>query len=136
MNLLSDVWISFLKMPLWVKIWVFLILIPVNFASLLFLDNPNAGLIAFLATIGILLNIIPLWIYRGFTDVMAIPHVLFWVPLCIILVFHLFIYDATMHSAYRYFLLVLLFTNLISLVFDIQDVIKWFRNRSNNASSE
>ena len=136
MNFLTDVCISFLKMPLWVKIWVFLILIPVNFVSLLFLDNPNAGLIAFLATIGILLNIIPLWIYRGFTDAMAIPHVLFWVPLCIILVFHLFIYDATMLSAYRNFLLVLLFTNLISLVFDIQDVIKWFRNRSNNASSE
>lgn len=132
MNFIADVWNSFLKLPLWVRVWTFLILVPVNFASLLFLDHPNSSLIIFLAVVGIVLNIIPLCIYRGFTDAMAISHVIFWIPLVVLLIMQLFFSEAVLTDHYRYFLILLLSINLISLVFDIPDTIKLIKNRNNH----
>jgi len=116
-------------MPLWVRIWTFLILVPINFASLFFISEPKAILIASIAIAGIAFNAIPLWFERGFSTTMAIPHVIFWVPLVFILSIFLISSSAELSNGYRYFLITLLLCNIFSLVFDIPDAFKWFRDR-------
>jgi hypothetical protein len=129
MSLLSDIWKSYLELPTWVKVWVFLILVPVNIASIWFMGNPGANLVASLAVSGMLFNLIPIWFDRGFSSAMAIPHVIFWVPLTIILVYYLMISEALLTDNYRFFLIILMMCNLISLAFDIPDLFKWLRDR-------
>jgi len=129
MRFFKDLWLSFLSMPLWVRIWIFLFLIPINFASIVFIGNPYSLLIFILASMGIVFNLIPMIIYRGFTDAMAISHVLLWIPLSIILFYLLFSSDNTLNQSYRIYLLILFVTNIFSLVFDIPDSIKWLKQR-------
>jgi hypothetical protein len=129
MNLLSDIWQSYLGLPTWVKIWVFLILVPVNIASIWFMGNPGSSLVVSFAIAGLLFNAIPIWFDRGFSSAMAIPHVIFWIPLTIILVNYLMISEVVLTDNYRYFLIILMVCNLISLSFDIPDLFKWLRAR-------
>jgi hypothetical protein len=129
MNLLSDIWQSYLGLPTWVKIWVFLILVPVNIASIWFMGNPGSSLVVSFAIAGLLFNAIPIWFDRGFSSSMAIPHVIFWIPLTIILVNYLMISEVVLTDNYRYFLIILMVCNLISLSFDIPDLLKWLRAR-------
>ncbi len=133
MTFFSDIWQSFLALPMWVRIWTFLILVPINVASIWFIGQPGSVLIASIAIAGIAFNAIPLWFERGFTNTMAIPHVIFWVPLVIILIAYLTgsktILGEELYEEYRYFLVALLICNIISLAFDIPDAITWFRNR-------
>jgi len=129
MNMLSDIWKSYLGLLTWVKIWVFLILVPVNIASIWFVGNPGSSIIVNFAIAGLLFNAIPLWFDRGFSSAMAIPHVIFWTPLIIILVYYLMISEVFLTDHYRYFLIILMVCNLISLSFDIPDLFKWFRDR-------
>lgn len=129
MAFFSDIWNSFLEMPLWVRIWTFLILVPINFFSLWFIQQPGALLIACIAIAGIAFNAIPLFLERGFSSTMAIPHVIFWIPLVIILITYLTNSEKVMSDNYRYFLICLLICNVISLAFDIPDVFKWIKDR-------
>jgi hypothetical protein len=76
-----------------------------------------------------LFNAIPIWFDRGFSSAMAIPHVIFWAPLTIILVYYLMISEVFLMDNYRYFLITLLVCNLFSLFFDIPDSFKWLRDR-------
>jgi len=129
MTFISDVWKSFLAMPLWVKVWVFLILVPVNVASLWFIGHPGSVLIASLAIAGMAFNAIPIWFDRGFTTTMAIPHVIFWVPLVAVLIYYLLVSPTVLSDSYRYYLIALLVCDVFSLVFDIPDTFKWFKAR-------
>lgn len=129
MTLFSDIWKSFLELPMWVRIWTFLILIPVNFSSVWFIGENGSVLIASTAIAGIAFNAIPLWFERGFSHTMAIPHVVFWVPLIIILIVYLTSSESLLSIEYQYFLVGLLICNLISLAFDIPDAYKWLRKR-------
>mgnify|MGYP003646518228 CR=1 FL=1 len=129
MNFLTDIWKSYLELPTWVKIWVFLILVPVNIASIWFIGNPGSSLVVSFAIAGMLFNAIPIWFDRGFSSAMAIPHVIFWAPLTIILVYYLMISEVFLMDNYRYFLITLLVCNLFSLFFDIPDSFKWLRDR-------
>lgn len=128
-HFIADLWVSFYELPLWVRVWTFIILAPVNLASIFFLDNPCATLIAILAVSGILLNMIPMFIYRGFTDAMTISHVVLWIPLVAILLFELFIFDSILSAEHFTFLLLLLICDVISLAFDIPDFILFLRNK-------
>tara|TARA_R110000850_G_scaffold33332_5_gene90849 strand:+ start:433 stop:834 length:402 start_codon:yes stop_codon:yes gene_type:complete len=129
MNFFTDIWKSYLGLPTWVKIWVFLILVPVNIASIWFIGNPGSSLVVSFAIAGMLFNAIPIWFDRGFSSAMAIPHVIFWAPLTIILVYYLMISEVFLMDNYRYFLITLLVCNLFSLFFDIPDSFKWLRDR-------
>jgi len=121
-----DLWLSFLALPLWVKVWMFLILIPVNVASLFFLRKPTAIWIAILANLGLVLNT-PVLVYeRGFTKALAIPHL---VPWTILVLWILFARPAAT-AFYDSYLTVLLVVNFISLLFDYPDAWAWFRARS------
>jgi len=80
-------------------------------------------LIAFLANIGMLLNI-PVMIYdRGVSKLMSIPHLIPWTALVLIILFNR--PEAT--GLYDTFLSALLIINIISLVFDYVDSMKWIK---------
>jgi len=122
-NIFLDIWRSFHALPVWVQIWVALMLVPVNMASLVFINQPLGFWIAFLAIIAMMLNL-PAMIYdRGFSKLMAFPHLLPWTILVGILLFAR--PEAT--GAYSTYLWVLLCTNTISLAFDYPDALKWIK---------
>lgn len=121
-NIIAEIWRSFRAMPVWVQIWVVGILVPVNMASLFFMDQSMGLWIAFLANIAMMLNL-PVMLYdRGFSKMMALPHLIPWTILVGILLFTR--PEAT--GFYDIYLWVLLGTNTISLLFDYPDALKWF----------
>ncbi len=108
------------------QIWVALILVPVNVASLLFVTRPGGLLIAALAVGGMLPNIAIMFAERGLSKLMALPHVLIWTPLVIIIA--LTMSDCMgCERGYVNFLLLLLITDLVSLAFDFPDLWKWWK---------
>jgi len=124
MEFLKAIWGSFNALPLWVKLWMILILVPINLATILFTGQAFGKIIASLAVLGMGFNIIPLIAERGFGKAMAIPHVILWVPLVIIILLKA-LPIAT--GGYLIFLITLLIINIISLLFDIPDSIKWLK---------
>lgn len=122
-NIVLDIFTSFRAMPIWVQIWVVVILVPVNMASLLFLFEPNAMLIAFLANIAMMMNLPVMIKDRGFSKMMALPHLIPWTILIAILLFA----PPVAEGNYAIYLKLLLVTNIISLLFDFPDAVKWKR---------
>ena len=122
-TLLVDWWISFRALPGWVQIWVMLILVPVNMLSLAFLAMPLGVWIAFLAIIAMALNLPIMWVNRGFSNAMALPHLLPWT----ILVLWLLFARPEASGLHALYLSVLLVVDAISLMFDYPDAIKWLR---------
>ena len=118
-----DIWHSFRALPLWVQLWIAVILVPVNFASLLFLHEPQGMWIAFLAVFAILPNVPVLLVQRGFSRMMALPHVPAWTALVIWLVF----FRPQGSAAYQNYLWLLLAVDLVSLGFDYTDAVRWWR---------
>lgn len=121
-NILVAAWASFRAMPTWVQIWVGLWLMPVNMASLFFIGGEKGILIAFLANIAMMLNLPVMLLDRGFSKAMALPHIIPWTILIGILLFA----RPEASGMYDTYLTVLLVTNIISLLFDYPDAIKWF----------
>jgi len=122
-NIFVEIWDSFRATPTWVQIWIMLVLGPINMASMFFINEPMGMLIAFLANIGMLLNI-PVMIYdRGVSKLMSIPHLLPWTALVILIIF----YRPEATGLYDTFLSTLLIINLISLAFDYVDAMKWIK---------
>lgn len=129
MSVFSDIWESFLGLPTWVKIWMVFILVPVNAASARFIGEPWSWLIVALAFAGMIPNIVIMLSDRGLTNKMAVPHVIFWIPLVLILAYLLLFPDVTLPPAYAVYLKILLVVNVISLGFDIPETLAWFRTR-------
>ena len=127
--MLKDIWESFLKMPVWVSIWVFGCLVPMNVGSLLFLDEPLAVLIAVLAFAGFLPNFVLLAVDRAFTSRMAIPHIIGWLPLIPLGTYVLLQYSNESSGSYQAYLTVLLVVNSVSLVMDIPDAWRVFKGK-------
>ena len=120
---ITEIWRSFRALPLWVQIWVALVLLPVNLFSLAFVDQHNGLLIALLAVGGMAPNIVIMLAERGLSRLMALPHVLIWTPLIVIVWQTL----GTASQGYAGFLWLLLAVDLCSLAFDYLDVLKWWR---------
>jgi len=122
-NIFIDIWSSFRTIPGWVQIWMMFILIPVNLVTLFFINKPMGGVLAFLAIIGMAPNIPIILKERGVSKAMAIPHLLPWTILVIIILF----FRPAASGSYAVFLVVLLVINLISLVFDYRDALAWLK---------
>lgn len=120
--MISEVFHSYRRLPLWVQVWVSFILVPVNAASLAFLSEPWGLWIAALAVGAMLLNGVIMLVERGFSKLMALPHVLIWIPM-LGLVLWLLAQDIA--PACRIYLLILLAVDLVSLIFDLIDTRKW-----------
>lgn len=122
-NIFVEIWDSFRSTPTWVQIWIMLVLGPINMASMFFINEPMGMLIAFLANIGMLLNI-PVMIYdRGVSKLMSIPHLLPWTALVLVILFN----RPAATGLYDTFLSALLIINIISLAFDYVDSMKWIK---------
>jgi len=122
-NVFVEIWNSFRATPGWVQVWMVFLLMPINMASVFFINEPKGMLIAFLANIGMLLNIPVMFYDRGMSKLMSIPHLLPWTVLVLIIIFRR--PEAT--GLYDTFLWVLLIINLISLAFDYGDALKWIK---------
>ncbi len=122
-KLVLEIWNSFRALPLWVQGWVALILVPVNGTSLWFVGEPAGQWIAFLAIIAVLMNVPVLFYARGFSKLMAFPHLVPWTILLAWLIFG----RPEGSSAFELYLTILLVVNAISLVFDYADAVSWFR---------
>ena len=116
-----EIWQSFRRLPLWVQIWVALILIPVNLVPfVLFLQGtPGWGLIALLSVGGMALNLPIMLMERGFSRTMALPHVVLWTPLVLLLI-------GRLEEGGALVALILL-VDVVSLAFDYVDAVKWWR---------
>ncbi len=124
--MIIEIWQSFRRLPLWVQLWVSVVLVPVNLASLAFLDAPQGTLVALLAVAGMAPNLLIMIRDHGFSRAMAIPHLIFWVPLVGILT-GLLTGDDALPETYRLFLIALLVIDAISLAFDASDTLRWWR---------
>lgn len=123
LGLLPSCWRSFRALPLWVQIWVAFILMPMNMASIAFLSEPGGVLVAVLAISAMILNLPVMIADRGFSKLMAVPHLLPWT----ILVIYLIGWRPDGSDHYDLYLSALLVTNMISLAFDYPDAWRWLK---------
>ena len=119
---MTEILASFRRLPIAVQAWVALWLGPLNIATLGFLGQRNGVLIAVLALGGMTPNLFIMIRERGLSALMALPHLLIWTPLVVVLVITLF---SGFGGGYALFLVLLLVTDVVSLVFDAKDFIAW-----------
>lgn len=131
-NIFLDCWMSFRALPTWVQIWVAFLLMPINMASLYFIYEPGGMWVAFLANIAMMMNIPVMFYDRGFSKLMAIPHLVPWTILVILIAF----YRPEASGIYNTYLTILLVANSISLLFDYPDSIVWLRGNRAVAGRE
>lgn len=123
MALLLEIWRSFRAMPLWVQLWIVLILVPVNLASYVFFDEIMGALVACLAIGGLVPNLLVAVFARGFTKAMGIAHLAVWGPLTAFLIW--IVQSSYAEGAYLNYLWLLLAVNGVSLAFDLRNTWKW-----------
>ena len=123
--MILDIWQSYRRLPLWVQLWVALILVPVNAASLVFWGAPMGAWLAVMAIGAMLLNGVIMLFERGFSKMMALPHVLIWTPLVLLTLWLLAKGDLA--AGYARYLMFLLAVDLFSLALDYADTVKWLR---------
>jgi hypothetical protein len=129
-HMLTEIWKSFRAMPAWVQIWVAFLLVPINMAAIFFIDQPSGVWIAILAIGAMMLNM-PVMLYdRGFSKLMAFPHLIPWT----ILVMWIAFARPVGSEGYDTYLWILLITNIISLGFDYPDALKWWKGDRGIAS--
>jgi uncharacterized membrane protein len=126
--MLLDIWTSFRNLPLWVQIWVSFILVPVNLIPLAFLDQPLGILVTVLAIAGMAFNLPIMLVTRSMSGAMALPHLVFWTPL-VVIVFGVLLSGAELSPTYFWFLVILFVVDAISLAFDLRDAARWFANK-------
>lgn len=122
-GLLMDIWRSFRALPTWVQMWVMLILAPANMASAVFWNEPLGVWITILTYAAMMLNMPIMVKDRGFSKLMALPHLIPWTILVAIILFAR--PEAT--GAYDIYLWIILAVNTISLLFDYPDAVMWWR---------
>ncbi|MDZ7711427.1 MAG: hypothetical protein U5K36_16240 [Roseovarius sp.] len=120
--MIAQIWQSYRRLPVWVQLWVAVILVPVNAASLLFLAAPGGVWIAAMAVGAMALNAVLMLAERGFSKAMALPHVVIWTPMLGLAIW-LLAQDIT--PAYRIYLMILLAVDAVSLVLDCIDARRW-----------
>ena len=121
--MVGDIWRSFRAMPLWVQVWVAVILVPANVASLALLGQPYGWAMAGMAIGAMLLNGVIMLVERGFSKAMALPHVVIWTPL--VLWIGWVLATGRPEVALHPLLWVLLLVDLFSLVLDWRDAVQW-----------
>lgn len=124
--------------PLWVRVWVWCGLLPVNGAAL-WLWNTTGHPLAMWTGIGFLFVIctnMPIALYeRGISKLTSLPHLIPWIPGQIYAGYWLFMRGDALSSpmtvfAWAYFVII-----GVSNVFDIYDTFRWFRGERDTLGS-
>ncbi len=126
MNVITDIWRSFRALPLWVQFWVCIILAPINLAGVFFWDETVGRIGLILGVLGMLPNLYFIFTERGFSKIMALPHLAPWTVMVICLLV-IMTGDAPATGAAATYVWALIVINTISLVFDYLDAVKWWR---------
>jgi len=121
-----QLWLSFRRLPLWVQVWMALVLVPVNLLSFLVLEYQAAQMVALAAVLALGSNMLLLYRYAGFSRAMALPHLVVWGPLQILLLMRVLQTPAPDAGEVMFICLVLL-VNGISLIFDLLDTWRWWQ---------
>lgn len=121
---LTDCHHSFLALPGWVQVWVGAVLVPVNALPFFFLETPTARAAAAAAVFAVLTNLPIMLIERGMSRLMAIPHLIAWLPLLPYLAARL-LFGPGLPLSEALLAMALLLVNAISLVFDVLDTWCW-----------
>lgn len=121
-KILLDIWHSFRALPAWVRIWVGLILVPVNLVAVVFWPEPGGVLIAILAVGGMTPNAVLMFVERGFSKAMALSHLLLWIPLLVIIAPKM-----GGGSAFAIYLSILFVVDIVSVCLDTKDSWEWFK---------
>lgn len=127
--MVREIWDSFQRLPLWVRVWMVLVLAPVNAAPLFFLNaHPSAIWVAVLSVGGLAFNLPILLRERAFSAALALPHLIFWTPLVGLLILRPAMFEGV-QGGYAVLLWVLLVVDVVSLAFDGVDAVKWLNAR-------
>ncbi len=122
----AEIWASFRALPVRVQIWVALILVPVNVASLAFVGQDWGMVIAAAANGAMLLNLPIMLVERGLSRAMAWPHLAIWTPMLGLLLW-LWAGGNWPPGAFGGYLAILLVVDGISLVLDLRDAVQWLK---------
>jgi len=116
--------VELVQQPIWVSIWLLFLMI-VNFASVAFWNELLAKVI--LITF-ILSAIFMMGLYSrfGFEKILGLGHIL-WIPLLV----YVLIEIPAAEGDFKSYLIILLISITISLVFDIIDVWRYFTSPKN-----
>lgn len=126
---LTAVWLSWQSLPAWVQVWLGLILMPVN-AAAFFLIDTWTGIAAAIAAVFVVTTNVPIMLYEGgMSRLMAMPHLVAWIPLSVFIVGRLLnLWGGPVLGKSEFvFAIMLLIVNGISLIFDTIDTVKWCR---------
>ena len=127
--ILLDIWRSFRALPLWVQIWVGLILVPVNTATIVLITEPSSYIIPVLAIGGMMPNAVLMFVERGFSKAMTLSHIVLLIPLLVLLVLNI-----SAGSVFSGYLMILFAVDFISICFDVKDGRDWFKGDRKIAS--
>ena len=110
------------KQPTWVIVWVSALAL-VNMFSVLYWDTTlgKVILVVFLFQAMLMMG---MYSYFGFEKILGIGH-FFWFPLLV----YIYISIQSQTDAFQMYLYALSFFIAISLVFDVSDVIQYFRGK-------
>lgn len=123
---LKDCHRSFAALPVWVRLWVAALLVPLNALPFLLLDSP-VGRAAALASLFVLLTNVPIMlIERGMSRLMSVPHLIAWLPLLAFLVAWLQDHPVAGNAPWL-LAAALVLVNGLSLIFDAFDTWRWLR---------
>jgi hypothetical protein len=123
MGRLIQLWQSFRRLPLWVQIWVAVILVPVNMGGF-FITDHRLGFWIALALISVLVaNCTVLLTQARFSRIMSVPHIAPWGALQIYLLMGLL--QQWWTGGLFVYAVVVFIINAVSLVFDAIDTYKW-----------
>ncbi|MGR6873130.1 hypothetical protein ACU6U9_12655 [Pseudomonas sp. HK3] len=112
------------KQPFWVMVWV-TGLMTVNLLSLAYWEHSLSQVIMAIFALQTVL-MITLYMFYGFEKILGVAHFL-WLPLLAYILYTINIYE----NDYFYYLIVLSFFIGISLVFDVYDVMTYFKKNNN-----
>ena len=119
--------VELMQQPMWIPVWV-LILAVVNVASVGFWSEPLAKIIFIIFMISAML-MMGLYSRFGFEKILGLGHIL-WIPLLVYVLMAI----PTARATFKAYLILLTVSIVISLLFDIIDVWKYFKTQRNTLS--
>lgn len=114
--------IELMQQPALIPIWVFFLMV-VNIASVGFWDEPLARVIFVTFMLSAML-MMGLYSKFGFEKILGMGHIL-WIPLLVYMLMEI----STTKGYFKSYLVILSISLIISLIFDIIDVWKYFTHR-------
>lgn len=129
MQRLTAIYQSYRSLPLWVQIWVVLILMPANAAAFVLLDTWLGVAAAIAAVFVVVTNAPIMWFTGGMSRLMSVPHLFAWFPLQVLIVMRLaeMVGPSPVLAVEWVFGVILFVINGISLVFDTIDSWRWIK---------